>query len=120
VSLLVAKYLEMVTQLTPVVTAPWTLHAFFAFPAFKTHHTKTTGLYLPFTNNKKCMMNFNNIRYKITSSSGGGCCDCGDVEAWKSDPWCTDHKGGCENEEALAQASEQVHRIYDPTILIQY
>jgi hypothetical protein len=87
---------------------------FFACPASKTHHTKTTGLLLLFTKIK--MMNLNNTRYKITSSSGGGCCDCGDVEAWKSDPWCSDHKGGCENEEALAQASEQVQRIYDPTV----
>ncbi|XP_059475766.1 E3 ubiquitin-protein ligase UBR2 [Neocloeon triangulifer] len=43
-------------------------------------------------------------RYKITSSSGGGCCDCGDVEAWKSDPWCSEHKGG--DEETDVQASQ--------------
>lgn len=25
------------------------------------------------------------------TSSGGGCCDCGDVEAWKRDPYCDEH-----------------------------
>lgn len=24
-------------------------------------------------------------------SSGGGFCDCGDLEAWKQDPFCEDH-----------------------------
>lgn len=25
------------------------------------------------------------------TSLGGGCCDCGDVEAWKSEPFCETH-----------------------------
>lgn len=32
------------------------------------------------------------------SSIGGGCCDCGDVEAWKADPWCEIHKSKSEEE----------------------
>jgi E3 ubiquitin-protein ligase UBR2 len=24
-------------------------------------------------------------------SGGGGFCDCGDMEAWKQDPFCEDH-----------------------------
>lgn len=32
-----------------------------------------------------------NHRYKMSTSSGGGCCDCGDVEAWKSHPHCKTH-----------------------------
>ncbi|XP_065332049.1 E3 ubiquitin-protein ligase UBR2 [Cloeon dipterum] len=49
-----------------------------------------------------------NHRYKITSSSGGGCCDCGDVEAWKSDPWCSEHSGGLEEMSPQGQ-TDQVH-----------
>lgn len=29
--------------------------------------------------------------YKMSNSEGGGCCDCGDVEAWKQHHACTDH-----------------------------
>lgn len=31
-------------------------------------------------------------RYKISTSSGGGYCDCGDEEAWKSDKYCSLHQ----------------------------
>lgn len=29
--------------------------------------------------------------YRMSNSDGGGCCDCGDVEAWKQHHACTDH-----------------------------
>uniref|UniRef100_A0A1B6DEC1 E3 ubiquitin-protein ligase n=1 Tax=Clastoptera arizonana TaxID=38151 RepID=A0A1B6DEC1_9HEMI len=32
-----------------------------------------------------------NHKYKMGTSSGGGCCDCGDMEAWKHDPYCDVH-----------------------------
>lgn len=32
-----------------------------------------------------------NHKYKMSTSSGGGCCDCGDNEAWKHDPYCDEH-----------------------------
>ncbi|XP_046748290.1 E3 ubiquitin-protein ligase UBR2 [Diprion similis] len=35
-----------------------------------------------------------NHRYKMGTSSGGGCCDCGDPEAWKNDSSCNIHKAG--------------------------
>lgn len=37
-----------------------------------------------------------NHKYKMGTSYGGGCCDCGDVEAWKRDPYCETHKLGLE------------------------
>lgn len=37
-----------------------------------------------------------NHKYKMGTSYGGGCCDCGDVEAWKQDPYCQIHKLGLE------------------------
>ncbi|KAK6637539.1 hypothetical protein RUM44_007961 [Polyplax serrata] len=35
-----------------------------------------------------------NHNYKMASGMGGGCCDCGDVEAWKKDPFCDIHSTG--------------------------
>ncbi|XP_007553185.1 E3 ubiquitin-protein ligase UBR1 isoform X1 [Poecilia formosa] len=35
-----------------------------------------------------------NHRYKMHASSGGGFCDCGDVEAWKVGPCCSKHDPG--------------------------
>ena len=32
-----------------------------------------------------------NHKYKMSTSYGGGCCDCGDPEAWKKDFCCDDH-----------------------------
>lgn len=32
-----------------------------------------------------------NHKYKMGTSGGGGCCDCGDKEAWKNDPYCETH-----------------------------
>lgn len=29
--------------------------------------------------------------FQMSTSGGGGYCDCGDVEAWKSDPYCEIH-----------------------------
>ncbi|XP_075239180.1 E3 ubiquitin-protein ligase UBR2-like isoform X3 [Convolutriloba macropyga] len=31
-------------------------------------------------------------KYRIGTSGGGGCCDCGDEEAWKKDPYCDLHR----------------------------
>ncbi|XP_036174018.1 E3 ubiquitin-protein ligase UBR2 isoform X9 [Myotis myotis] len=31
-------------------------------------------------------------RYRMTTSGGGGFCDCGDIEAWKEGPYCEKHK----------------------------
>lgn len=30
-------------------------------------------------------------KYKMSTSGGGGCCDCGDEEAWKKDQYCEEH-----------------------------
>ncbi|XP_078262328.1 E3 ubiquitin-protein ligase UBR1 [Rhinoraja longicauda] len=35
-----------------------------------------------------------NHRYKMNSSNGGGFCDCGDLEAWKTGPTCIKHEHG--------------------------
>ncbi|XP_011494451.1 PREDICTED: LOW QUALITY PROTEIN: E3 ubiquitin-protein ligase UBR2 [Ceratosolen solmsi marchali] len=37
-----------------------------------------------------------NHKYKMGISIGGGCCDCGDTEAWKKEPFCKIHLAGIE------------------------
>eukprot|EP01135_Chromosphaera_perkinsii_P001327 Nk52_evm54s164 gene=Nk52_evmTU54s164 len=39
--------------------------------------------------------------YRLSSSHGGGCCDCGDVEAWIKDASCSIHGRGMENDESV-------------------
>ena len=35
---------------------------------------------------------FQNHNFTRHESSGGGCCDCGDVESWKRECWCPKHR----------------------------
>uniref|UniRef100_A0A4W6FB22 E3 ubiquitin-protein ligase n=1 Tax=Lates calcarifer TaxID=8187 RepID=A0A4W6FB22_LATCA len=46
-------------------------------------------------------------RYKMHASSGGGFCDCGDVEAWKIGPCCSKHDPGPE----LYERAEKLFRV---------
>lgn len=39
-------------------------------------------------------------KYKMGMSNGGGCCDCGDTEAWKNDPFCKIHEAGRQTHES--------------------
>ncbi|KAM8859992.1 E3 ubiquitin-protein ligase UBR2 isoform 2-T2 [Spinachia spinachia] len=39
-------------------------------------------------------------RYRMTTSGGGGFCDCGDAEAWKKGPYCQKHKPTDPNRDA--------------------
>ncbi|XP_066593276.1 E3 ubiquitin-protein ligase UBR2 [Prorops nasuta] len=41
-----------------------------------------------------------NHKYKMGTSNGGGCCDCGDPEAWKKEPSCTVHLAGTQAKES--------------------
>ncbi|CAG5866408.1 unnamed protein product [Menidia menidia] len=57
-------------------------------------------------------------RYKMHASSGGGFCDCGDVEAWKIGPCCSKHDPGaatamddCVLEPELSHRVEKLFRI---------
>ncbi|KAM4835181.1 E3 ubiquitin-protein ligase UBR2 isoform 1-T1 [Thomomys bottae] len=51
-------------------------------------------------------------RYRMTTSGGGGFCDCGDTEAWKEGPFCQKHKMHTsetkEEEDPLVHLSEDV------------
>ncbi|XP_034714620.1 E3 ubiquitin-protein ligase UBR1 [Etheostoma cragini] len=59
-------------------------------------------------------------RYKMHASSGGGFCDCGDVEAWKIGPCCSKHDPGaatamvtdeCGLEPEIYERAERLFRI---------
>ncbi|XP_071354990.1 E3 ubiquitin-protein ligase UBR1 isoform X2 [Trachinotus anak] len=59
-------------------------------------------------------------RYKMHASSGGGFCDCGDVEAWKIGPCCSKHDPGaatamvmdeCALEPELYERAEKLLRV---------
>ncbi|XP_041827854.1 E3 ubiquitin-protein ligase UBR1 isoform X2 [Melanotaenia boesemani] len=57
-------------------------------------------------------------RYKMHASSGGGFCDCGDVEAWKIGPCCSKHDPGaatamddCVLEPEIYERAEKLFRI---------
>lgn len=59
-------------------------------------------------------------RYKMHASSGGGFCDCGDIEAWKIGPCCSKHDPGaatamvtdeCVLEPELYERAEKLFRV---------
>lgn len=54
------------------------------------------------------------FRYKISTSSGGGYCDCGDREAWKSDVFCDIHVKG----QMVQQSQSPLEKI--PPDLVSY
>lgn len=41
-----------------------------------------------------------NHKYRMGTSSGGGFCDCGDIEAWKKEPFCNIHLAGIQAKES--------------------
>ncbi|CAG0917514.1 unnamed protein product [Notodromas monacha] len=58
-----------------------------------------------------------NHRYKMCSSEGGGFCDCGDPEAWKSNPSCSVHASTDDKQrdgsEILARLPDKIHSRVD-------
>uniref|UniRef100_A0A182JY28 E3 ubiquitin-protein ligase n=1 Tax=Anopheles christyi TaxID=43041 RepID=A0A182JY28_9DIPT len=46
-----------------------------------------------------------NHKYKMATSGGGGCCDCGDEEAWKKYPFCEEH--ACIADQTQANQQQQ-------------
>ncbi|KAM4694775.1 LOW QUALITY PROTEIN: E3 ubiquitin-protein ligase UBR2 [Discoglossus pictus] len=64
-------------------------------------------------------------RYRMTTSGGGGFCDCGDAEAWKEGPFCQKHAlniSESETEDPLVHLSDDmVARAYNVfAIMFQY
>ncbi|KAG8560948.1 hypothetical protein GDO81_015191 [Engystomops pustulosus] len=63
-----------------------------------------------------------NHRYKMHSSMGGGFCDCGDTEAWKSGPYCKIHEPGASDQDTGFRLHEellsQTRKVFP--VVIQY
>ncbi|MGH0154885.1 UNVERIFIED_CONTAM: hypothetical protein FKN15_044511 [Acipenser sinensis] len=64
-------------------------------------------------------------RYRMTTSGGGGFCDCGDMEAWKKGPYCQKHEPNSSDpsvEDPLAHLSEDmIARAYNIfSIMVKY
>ncbi|MPC24348.1 E3 ubiquitin-protein ligase UBR2 [Portunus trituberculatus] len=55
-------------------------------------------------------------RYKISTSSGGGYCDCGDREAWKTDVFCDIHVKG----QMVQQSKNPLEKIPPDMELLTY
>ena len=46
----------------------------------------------------QCFKNGNHEGHKyIANNAGGGCCDCGDKEAWAEKGFCKNHSGECKD-----------------------
>ncbi|XP_001952747.1 E3 ubiquitin-protein ligase UBR2 [Acyrthosiphon pisum] len=59
-----------------------------------------------------------NHKYKMGTSYGGGCCDCGDIEAWKHDAYCQTHKLGLEKKHVnlnflTSDMEKRAHLIFE-------
>lgn len=64
-------------------------------------------------------------RYRMTTSGGGGFCDCGDTEAWKKGPYCQKHEPNIidsSKKDPLANLSaEMIARTYNVfSIILKY
>ncbi|KAM4607650.1 LOW QUALITY PROTEIN: E3 ubiquitin-protein ligase UBR2 [Polymixia lowei] len=64
-------------------------------------------------------------RYRMTTSGGGGFCDCGDAEAWKKGSYCHKHQAAASSssqEDPVAQLSEDmVARSYNVfSVILKY
>ncbi|XP_047668061.1 E3 ubiquitin-protein ligase UBR2 isoform X4 [Tachysurus fulvidraco] len=64
-------------------------------------------------------------RYRMTTSGGGGFCDCGDTEAWKKGSYCQKHEpnnGDSSQEDPLASLSaDMIARTYNIfSIILKY
>uniref|UniRef100_A0A673YP90 E3 ubiquitin-protein ligase n=1 Tax=Salmo trutta TaxID=8032 RepID=A0A673YP90_SALTR len=59
-------------------------------------------------------------RYKMHASSGGGFCDCGDLEAWKTGPCCSKHDPGAATDECVLEPGlhERAQKLFQ--VLLRY
>ena len=58
----------------------------------------------------------------MTTSGGGGFCDCGDTEAWKEGPYCEKHELNTSEteEEEVKPCSKLSVRKYCLTVSLEY
>lgn len=49
--------------------------------------------------------------YRMCNSDGGGCCDCGDIEAWKQNHACTDHMASSQPNMSMSEFEDRSLRL---------
>ncbi|XP_041722956.1 E3 ubiquitin-protein ligase UBR2-like isoform X4 [Coregonus clupeaformis] len=64
-------------------------------------------------------------RYRMTTSGGGGFCDCGDTEAWKKGPYCQKHEpnisDSCQEDPLAHLSTDMIARCYNVfSIVLKY
>lgn len=64
-------------------------------------------------------------KYKMGTSTGGGCCDCGDKEAWKKAPFCDIHIVGTQEQNDAKKSlpedfSDRARVVYDAVLWYAY
>ena len=64
------------------------------------YHCRTCGMDPSCAICHDCFVNSNHEGHDYWMfSSGGGCCDCGDIEAWRCAGFCTRHRGQSSDED---------------------
>uniref|UniRef100_A0A7N0RI32 E3 ubiquitin-protein ligase n=1 Tax=Kalanchoe fedtschenkoi TaxID=63787 RepID=A0A7N0RI32_KALFE len=65
-----------------------------------------------------CFLNGNHENHDYsTIYTGGGCCDCGDVTAWKREGFCSNHKGADEIQPLPDDCAHTVGPVFDALLL---
>uniref|UniRef100_A0A8C7CRX2 E3 ubiquitin-protein ligase n=1 Tax=Oncorhynchus kisutch TaxID=8019 RepID=A0A8C7CRX2_ONCKI len=64
-------------------------------------------------------------RYRMTTSGGGGFCDCGDTEAWKKGPYCQKHEpnisDSCQEDPLAHLSTDMIARCYNVfSVVLKY
>lgn len=64
-------------------------------------------------------------KYKMGTSGGGGCCDCGDTEAWKKAPFCDVHIVGTHQQDEVnnklpEDLAERTRIVFDAVLWYAY
>ncbi|KAL1519345.1 hypothetical protein AB1Y20_022871 [Prymnesium parvum] len=77
------------------------------------YHCRTCGMDPSCAICHECFMNSDHEGHDYWMfSSGGGCCDCGDVEAWRPEGFCSKHQGTSSDcAQAVAALSQSQRRL---------
>ncbi|CAM8960365.1 unnamed protein product [Rhodiola kirilowii] len=65
-----------------------------------------------------CFLNGNHENHDYsTIYTGGGCCDCGDVTAWKREGFCSNHKGADEIQSLPDEYAQTIGPVFDALLV---
>lgn len=68
-----------------------------------------------------CYKNSNHDNHRVVfKKGGGGCCDCGDVEAWKKEGFCLKHSGETLEVDLDANLAESLTAIFEDLFYLYF